>query len=380
MRFEDVIRRFLGSEHVFLFSRGRVGLYAALRCMGLGAGDDVLMPGYTCMVVPTAAMILGIRPVYADIDPATQNVTAQTLEQSVTPNTKAVIVQHTHGIPCGMDPILEWSRGRGLPVIEDCCLAFGSRYKGALCGTFGAAAYFSGQWNKPFSTGLGGMLTVRDGALAQKIRDLTERELIRPGAGRRLLIVLQIALHEWLVTPRTVQRVQAAYRWLSKRNLAAGSSTREEYAGRVPADYFMGMTPEQARKGAREMERLGDNIAHRKRLAAYYGDQLPAAGFGAARLPAGFDPVYVRYPVRVANKREVLQAARREGVEIGSWFESPLHPEGTDLEAFGYRPGQCPEAERAARETVNLPTHRKTPPSEAERLMDFVKKHAKPAG
>jgi dTDP-4-amino-4,6-dideoxygalactose transaminase len=160
--------------------------------------------------------------------------------------------------------------------------------------------------------------------------------------------------------------------------LAVGSSTKGEYQGDVPKNYFMGMTESQARKGAYEMERIEENISHRKMLAEFYAEELPKIGFQPVELRDYEEPVFVRYPVRVRNKKAVLEAAYRERVEIGSWFESPLHPEGTDLQRFHYLPGSCPEAERAAQQVINLPTHRKTSPREAERVLEFLRKYGEP--
>nr|HQH74367.1 DegT/DnrJ/EryC1/StrS family aminotransferase [bacterium] len=264
MIFQHKLVRFLPSPPPFLLAKGRVALYAILKAMGLGAGDDVLMAGYTCLVVPTAAMMLGARPVYLDIDTRTYNIDPPQLDTRCTPAAKALIVQHTYGIPCRMDAISAWAAPRNIPVIEDCCLAFGSTYQGKLCGTFGTAAFFSGQWNKPFSTGLGGMLIVHDEVLSGKIQSLIDRELLHPTWARRFLIWAQIHLYERLVTPKTTPWITAVYRGLSKAGLAVGSSTRGEYDGKTPKNYFMAMTPAQAKKGAREMERIEANIARRR--------------------------------------------------------------------------------------------------------------------
>lgn len=373
----DIKSYFNLSPPPFLFARGRVALFAALKSLGLGSGDDVLLAGYTCLVVPTAAMLLGARPVYLDIDPRTYNIDPVQLDARCTPAVKALIVQHTYGIPCRMDVILAWAASRHIPIIEDCCLAFGSKFQGKLCGAFGTAAFFSGQWNKPFSTGLGGMLIVHDEDLSGKIQSLIDRELLQPSWAHRFRIWAQIHLYERLVTPKTTPWITAVYRGLSKTGLAVGSSTRGEYSGKTPKNYFMAMTPAQAKKGARELERIEANLAHRRALTRFYEENLPSAGFATVELHPDEDPVFVRYPVRVANKEELLAAAFRHGMEIGSWFESPLHPAGTDLEKFHYRPGSCPESEKAAREVINLPTHPRVSPAEAARVVEFLQRHGK---
>jgi dTDP-4-amino-4,6-dideoxygalactose transaminase len=308
------------------------------------------------------------------------NVNPLLLENASTPDTVAVIVQHTYGIPCDMQAISTWAAAKRISLIEDCCHCFGSRTDGRLCGTFGEFAFFSGQWNKPFSTGLGGFLLVNNPALADKVEALLAREAKTPGRFRRLVLRLQILAHESLVTPRTMGRLMRLYRKLNKLGLVVGSSTASELReDAMPVDYLAKMAPCQVRKGLRELGRIHKNISHRLRLTAYYHERLPALGFA----PLGSGPVadwpLLRYPVRVANKEAVLTAAVRERIEIGSWFDLPLHDAEMALDNFGYRAGQCPQAELACREVINLPTHLKVDLATANRVLDFLQCHAQPA-
>ena len=164
-----LITGFFGSGSCFLLAKGRVGLYAGLRALGFPRGGSVLMPGYTCMVVPSAVQFAGLTPVYVDIDPRTYNLNPALLDAAAPPDATAIIVQHTYGVPCEMAAIGAWASHRKVKIIEDSCHAFGSRVNGRLCGTFGAFSFMSGQWNKPFSTGLGGMLLVNEPTLAATV-------------------------------------------------------------------------------------------------------------------------------------------------------------------------------------------------------------------
>lgn len=140
------------------------------------------MPGYTCLVVPSAVQFAGLKPAYLDIDPATYNLDPQRLAAAASDDVAALIVQHTYGIPCPMVEIQRWADSRGIPLIEDCCHTFGTRIDGRLCGSFGAFAFMSGQWSKPFSTGLGGILLVNDPALAARVERLIQEEAHTPTA------------------------------------------------------------------------------------------------------------------------------------------------------------------------------------------------------
>jgi perosamine synthetase len=371
------IAGYFGAEGCWLLAKGRVGLYVGLRAMDLPRGAKILMPGYTCMVVPSAVQFAGLTPVYCDIDPETYNLDPRLLEQIDDP-LAALIVQHTYGIPCEMDAIGGWAERHEVSIIEDCCHSFGSPFNSRLCGTFGKFAFMSGQWNKPFSTGLGGMLLVNDAVLAQRAATIIDSEGRRPGAMKNMLLAAQIIAYQALVRPSTTAALMGLYRVLGKMGLVAASSSNEELRGTMPDGYLTKMAPCQIRKGLREMARIEENIAHRRKLTQFYQRELPGIGFAAIsdKVPAGLP--LLRYPVRVANKPEVLAKAMKHGVEIGSWFEIPLHPEGTRMEKFGYRPGMCPEAERASREVVNLPTHLRVNEATAAKTLVFLKNTGRP--
>jgi len=374
----EQIRDFFGGGRCFLFAKGRVGLYAGLRAMALPRGAKVLLPGYTCMVVPLAIQAAGLAPVYVDVDPRTYNLDPGLLESGEYDDVGAVLVQHTYGIPCEMGAIESWCEKRRVPIIEDCCHAFGSTYGGRLCGTLGVFAFMSGQWNKPFSTGLGGMLLLNDAPLAERVEELVRREAAEPGVFRNLLLSAQIVAHALLVRPRTSAWATRVYRLLTRWGIVAGSSSNEELAGRVPRKFFALMAPCQVRKGLREMARARRNIDHRRELTAWYRRKLRENGLAAGEPPGREDLPLVRYPLRVANKGELLRLSARAGVELGSWFESPLHPAGTRLDDFGYRLGSCPHGEAAAAQVVNLPTHLRVNRAAAERTLRFLTKHAQP--
>lgn len=146
----------------------------------------------------------------------------------------------------------------------------------------------------------------------------------------------------------------------------------------MPPHYLTTMAPCQMHQARREMDRIEENIQHRVRLTAFYHAELPRIGFSPLSPPAADGSPLLRYPVRVSNKEEVLAKASGAGVEIGSWFEVPLHPAGTRMEDFGYRAGMCLEAEAASREVINLPTHRRVSMAAAERTIEFLRKEARP--
>lgn len=371
--FQEAFAQWLGVPHAFAFWKGRVATYAILRAMGVGEGDEVILPGYTCVMDVNPVKYLGAKPVYIDIDPATYNIDPGLIERRITPRTKVLVAQHTYGIPCEMDALLDIAKRKGLPVVEDCCLAMGSTYKGRLCGTFGLAAYWSFQWNKPFTTGIGGMATTGDAALGEKIDELCHLHAQEPPFRAAWMLSLQRLAYRLLVYPQTAALAASLFRWLTRKGMVVGSSSQAEFTPQMPEGFFTLMGQAQARAGRGQVGRLPANIAHRRRMQRIYDDLFRQAGWPVPALPQQMDAVLVRYPVRVADKALAIAQATKAGVELGTWFECPLHPGETPLHLYDYQLGCCPVAERAACEVVNLPTHPRADEATARRGVKFLR-------
>ena len=371
-QFERAFAQWLGIEHAFAFWKGRVAMYAILRGMDIGASDEVILPGYTCVMDVNPIKYCGADPVYVDIEPKTYNIDPDLLDKSITPRTKMIIAQHTYGYPCEMDAIMDVAARHGIPVVEDCCLAMGSRYRDRLCGTFGAAAYFSFQWNKPFTTGLGGMATTSDRALAGRIETLCDEMLHKPRWRPCAMLAAQRMVYRLLIFPKTTALATRLFRWLTRKGLVVGSSASSEFVPEMAEDFFTQMGPAQARAGLKHLRKVGGNIEHRRRMRSIYDELLGEAGWPLPDIPETMDPVLVRYPVRVADKQRAVAEAPRRRVELGTWFECPLHPIETPMHLYGYRQGMCPVAERACREVVNLPMHPRAGAGTARRSMAFI--------
>jgi perosamine synthetase len=372
-QYQQEFARFFGAERAFAFWKGRVALYALLRALDVGAGDEVLLPGYTCVMNVNPIKYTGARPVYVDIEPDTYNMNVNLLKEKITNKTKVIIVQHTYGYPCEMDAILEIAESGGIAVIEDCCLALGSKYKGRMVGTFGLAGYFSFQWNKPYTTGLGGMVTTNDQELAERIETLAVNEMCQPSSREVFMLRMQLIIYRLLIYPRTTALAQGLFRYLTKKGMVVGSSSTSEFVPERTDDFFKGISKMQARSGIRQLARIEENIAHRRKIAQLYDELLAAKGWKSSNDRRNWvEPVLVRYPVRIKEKEKALAQASKAGIELGSWFESVLHPIETPLASYDYELGMCPEAEKAARETVNLPLHPRTNEKTAVKTAKFI--------
>ncbi len=171
-RFEEAFGRFCETRHAISCSNGTVALHLALLALGVGPGDEVLVPTLTFIATANAVMYCGARPVFVDAEPETWNIDPALLETRVTPRTKGIIVVHLYGHPVDMEPVLEVARRHGLFVIEDAAEAHGARYRGRPVGPLGDMATFSFYGNKIITTGEGGMVVTDDAALADRVRQL----------------------------------------------------------------------------------------------------------------------------------------------------------------------------------------------------------------
>jgi dTDP-4-amino-4,6-dideoxygalactose transaminase len=372
-KYEDAFARLFDVSHAFAFWKGRVALYAILKAMGVGPGDEVILPGYTCVMNVNPIKYLGAKPVYVDIEPDTFNINIELLEEKISANTKVIIAQHTYGYPCRMDAIMSIADKRRIAVLEDCCLALGSKYKGKLMGTFGKAAYFSFQWNKPYTTGLGGMAITGDAKLAERIESLRANEVCSPSRKEVMMLWAQLVAYKLFVYPRTTALAQSVFRYLTTKGAVVGSSSRAEFEPIMARDFFKDMSSLQARLGFVRIQKIEQNISYRKKMAELYDQLLEEKGWKARFYDRQLsEPVMVRYPVRIAQKHRALSEAARAGIELGSWFECPLHPIETPLAVYDYEVGMCPEAEKASNEVVNLPLHSRVDERTARRTVEFI--------
>jgi dTDP-4-amino-4,6-dideoxygalactose transaminase len=168
-RFENEFASFAGCRHAIAVANGTVALELALYSLRIGTGDEVIVPSRTFVASASCAVMRGAKPVFADVDPISQTLTASRIREVLTPSTKAIIVVHLAGWPCDMDPIIELAREHRLRIIEDCAQAHGATYKGRPVGCLGDAAAFSFCQDKIMSTGgEGGMLTTNDDELWER--------------------------------------------------------------------------------------------------------------------------------------------------------------------------------------------------------------------
>ena len=232
--FEQEFAEFTQCKHAVAVANGTVALELALRALGIGPGDEVITTSRTFIATASSVVAVGARPVFADVDRDSQNITAETIRAVLTPATRAIIPVHLAGWPCEMDEILALAEQRGLRVIEDCAQAHGAKYGGRSVGSFGDIGAFSFCQDKNMTTaGEGGMVTTNSEQLWSRMWSYKDHGKSYQKAcfdehppGFRWL-------HESFGTNGRLSEVQSAVGRLHLRKLPSWVSTRRGHAARL---------------------------------------------------------------------------------------------------------------------------------------------------
>jgi dTDP-4-amino-4,6-dideoxygalactose transaminase len=363
--YEAAFAQTVGVGYGIAFASGRVGLFGILKELGIGPGDEVLVQVPTHIVVANAIRYTGATPVYVDCRLDSYNLDLEQAAARITPRTRAIVLQHTFGIPVDMAPAAELAARHGLLVIEDCVHALGARYAGRPVGSFGVAAFFSTEETKTISSTMGGMVVTDDAKLAARLRRF-QADCRPPTRSLTARYVAKLAIYHLLSQPRLHRSSRALYERLGRRNPLPKPTSAAEMQGRKPDGYERRLSNAQAALALRQLRRLPSNLEHRRASARSYASALASWGVAPPSAPLSAEPAFVRYPVWVKDRAEAVKALSPHTV-TGTWFTSVLE-EGVSPAAGGYRPDSCPRAEVAAKHLVNLPTHLRVGPADIEAI------------
>ena len=358
-QYEDKFAKYLGVKHAFSFGAGRMAFYSILKSFGVADGDEVILPGYTCVVAPAAVVYCGAKPVYVDIDPDTLCIDVDKIEEKITPRTKVIYAQHTFASFCNMGAITDIAKRYDLKIIEDCAHALGAEYDGKKAGTFGDAAYFTTEQSKIISTGMGGMAVTNDDKLAESIAkiqngaDFLDRKTIEKISVQ--IIAYNVFLHPWTAF------IGKYFLYLfNKWGLMIQSTTCDEMNCIIPDNYPVKLSNIQSRIGLMQLESIDKNIEHRRKIAHIYRKSLGNTGIKLYETnDTLYKPVYIRYALLVRDRENLRKIFQNNQIELGEWFNSVIHPRGSSYASVYYELGSCPIAEDVVIHNVNLPTHLK---------------------
>jgi dTDP-4-amino-4,6-dideoxygalactose transaminase len=355
----------------FTFFRGRVGLYALLKAYGIGQGERVALQAFTCLAVPEAVLASGGLPLYVDIEAGGFNMDSDDLERKLTPQTRAIVVQHTFGIPADMERIGRIAAMHGIPIIEDCCHTLVSKYKGKTIGSFGVGSFYSFEWGKPVVAGIGGSARINEPVIREKVRDAYAGYRY-PDMISQARIELQYRAFGRLYRPSLYWPVRALFHRLGSLGLAE-SNYNPVGLGQIADDFSLRMSPAVKRRMVKKLQTLESQTRHSRWVADQYRQRIHSDAVSQPVLPEGCDSVFARYPLLAKNKPALLSKARRARVELAEWYTTPVHPlTDQDLPLVHYETGSCSNAEARCREVVTLPVHGAVGQRDIDRIVGFL--------
>lgn len=354
----------------FTFFRGRVALHAIFKALGVARGDAVALQAFTCVAVPEGILAAAARPLFIDVTVGGCTMDPSDLERKLTPQTKAIVVQHTFGIPGAVTEIAEVANRRGIPLVEDCCHSYLSAVNGQKVGSFGTASFYSFEWGKPLVAGMGGSAVASDDALRERL--CRQHALLQnPPAVRNLRIELEYVGYRVMFRPSLY--------WIARRLKGSLGSLRivessynGQYGQAVSSDFLFRMASSSRRRLVRavgDIQRVAD---HSDWITRQYRERIRSPYVSHPASEPGSTVVFGRYPLTSAHKRTIMQLASRHMVEVAGWYSTPVHPLTPEQwSVIGYTGGCCPNAEQRAAEILTLPTHIKVTQRDIDRTVDF---------
>ncbi len=311
-KFEGEFASYCGVEYGIGVDSGLSALELILRAMGIGPGDEVIVPVMTFMATAAAVSFTGAEPVFVDVDPLTYCIDVHQVEAAITPRTRAVIAVHLYGYPAEVDRLMRLAEANGMTLIEDAAQAHGARFRGRRVGSLGHAAAFSFYPSKNLGgLGDGGMVVTNDARITDKVRAM--------------------------------------------RNCGQVHRNRHEYA---PFNHRLDTI--QAAALRVKLRHLDEWNASRRELARQYDSLLDQSEVIPPSTKLGSHHVYHLYVVRSPRRDTLRTWLNRRGIGTGVHYPTPIHLQPF-YESKGHRPGDFPIAERICREILSLPIYPNMP-------------------
>jgi perosamine synthetase len=325
--FERSLAEYVGVRHAVAVSSGTAALHLVVKALGIGPGDEVLVPSFTFAASVNVILYEGATPVFVDVEPETYNLDPEDLERKVTSRTRAIMVVDVFGHPAEWETILEIAGRHGLRVIDDSCEALGAEYRGRKLGGFGEAAAFAFYPNKQMTTGEGGIVATDSDEVARLACSLRNQGRGEMGA------------------------------WLEHERLG----------------YNYRLDEMSAALGVSQLRRIEEFLRKRERVARMYTERLE--GLDGVRPPRVKSHVRMSWFVYVVTLREglerdpVIRSLAEQGVPARGYF-SPVHLQPYVRERLGN--GPLPVTESMARRTVALPFHNNLTGEQVSRVVEAL--------
>jgi len=354
--YENTFAKSTNTKHGISFGAGRMALYAVLEALDINDGDEVVIPAFTCVVVPNAILYRGAVPVYVDINISDFNIDVSKIEEAITPKTKALYAQHTFGVVCDVDAIRKIAIKYNIPIIEDAAHALGAKYNNRLVGSLTEVSFCTSDHSKIINSHLGGIALTNNDEIAMRLRAIQEdAPFLDVHSIRKIIgtfLVEYICFHPRLMwigknVYAVLFRLKFLYYFLDEQKIE------------MPQEYPFPcrLSAVQAKLGLSQLNNLDMNLAHRRNIAGYLDRNIGWYKFDEDEINRAS---WLRYSFLVKD-RSKFESAFKESFDLGVWFTSVVSGRTNDLHLVSYTLGSCPVAEYVCQHIVNFPTHLRVP-------------------
>ena len=369
-KYENLLKQKLHSKNIHTFASGRMGFYSILKTLDLQKDDEVIIPSYTCIVVPNAILYANAKPVYCDIREDDFNIDVSKIEALITSKTKVLYAQHTFGQMCDVDAIVALAKKYNLIVIEDSALAIGAHKDGRYAGTIGDFGYFSTDRSKVINTGLGGIVSVNNEKFINSFENFYKKvpylDKLYTKKIAKTFIYNIITLHP-------------SFYWFGKfLNVVMSKLGMMHYfldevyhdkSKIVDYPYPARLSNIFAEIGISQIQNLDSNLAYRKSVVQYYNNILGIYSDGYINNPSN---IFLRYSFLVKN-RDYWERRFSSKVDLSIWFKTIASGKNENFEEIGYIEGTNKVSEYVCEHIFNLPTHQNIDPEKLEKLLVELK-------
>jgi dTDP-4-amino-4,6-dideoxygalactose transaminase len=354
----------IGSGYGMSFAAGRMAFYCLLKSLNVGPGDEVILPGFTCSVMPNAVWRTGATPVFSNVDQETFGSSPSAIKEKITSCTKVIVAQHSFGIPCKVKEIIDIAASKGIFVVEDSAITLGSSINGTLTGNFGNAAIFSTEHSKPLNTLIGGFLYSKDKKVLDKVQSIL-RELNEFDHSHQERLFKQMLFERRCYYPsryprmKFITKLRAVIGKIQKKPTYLENDYSKPESTNSSYSYPAKIPPFLAKLGLFELERWEKEKKRRRRILQQF---LKIAGNSKMRewIPAiyadtSLDIVPLRFVYRHPRPEQHLKKMSKYIDIGGTWFRSPVICCPKGLQNIGYFLGSCDFSEKVCLDIVNWP-------------------------
>ena len=373
MQLEKWFERSFGVDFASAFTSGRGALYAILKAMEVGKGDEVVLQAFTCAAVVQAILSTGAKPIYVDID-TSLTIDPKELKKNITPKTKAIIIQHTFGIPADVTAIQAIAKQQKIFLIEDVAHSVGAVYESKKLGTFADASIFSFGRDKAISATSGGMVITNNTEIGKRIKIFNKQKSYPSKVWTCQQLLHPIAFYFFILPFYNILLGKIILVLLQRLGLLS-----------LPVDTNRTILEENEVKklpvalSAIVLQQLADLKKMNNRrisISRKYSEKITTTN--EVDFPKSLP--LLRYPILMDHAQEFVKQMRKKHIYLGTWYSNVIDPKGVNFKKLYYVPGSCPNAERIAKKIINIPTYPSLTDKEVARIILLVNSYASRTG